>query len=264
MKVAGVIGWPVAHSKSPLIHRFWLSALDLDGEYVRLAVRPGDLPQALAGLAPLGFAGVNVTLPHKVAALGACASLDDDAKTVGATNLLTVRPDGRLHGANSDVAGVMGPLAGWPGGPAILVGAGGAARAAVQALVRLGATHLTILNRSAGPAHDLLERAGLPGRVLPLDAPLPPATLLLNASSLGMAGQPALAPDLSPLPRQAWVFDMVYAPLETGLLAAARAQGLATIDGLSMLIAQAAAAFHAFYGAQAPRHLDAQLRAALA
>ncbi|WP_448579779.1 shikimate dehydrogenase family protein [Thermaurantiacus sp.] len=263
MKVAGVIGWPVAHSKSPLIHRFWLDALGLDGDYVRLPVRPEALASALAGLAPLGFSGVNVTLPHKVEALHACASLDPNARATGAVNLLTVRDDGRLHGANSDVDGVIESLAGWGGGHAVLVGAGGAARAAVQALARLGVTSLTILNRNQESARALLARSGLPGEVLPLDAPLPPATLLVNASSLGMAGQPSYLPDLGPLAEGAILFDMVYAPLETPLLAAGRARGLAAIDGLAMLIGQARAAFRAFYGAEAPRHLDPELRALL-
>lgn len=263
MKVAGVIGWPVAHSKSPIIHRFWLEALGLDGDYVRLPVPSEALGPALAGLAPLGFSGVNVTLPHKVAALQYCASLDPDARAIGAVNLLTVRADGGLNGANSDVDGVIESLGPWGGGNAVLVGAGGAARAAVQALARRGVTSLTILNRSQESAQALLARSGIPGKARPLDAPLPPASLLVNASSLGMAGQPPFLPDLAPLRSGAIVFDMVYAPLETPLLKAARARGLHVFDGLSMLIGQAAAAFRAFYGADAPRHLDATLRARL-
>ncbi|MCS6987659.1 MAG: shikimate dehydrogenase [Sphingomonadaceae bacterium] len=261
MTLAGVMGWPVGHSLSPLIHRFWLEALGVEGEYVRLAVRPERLAAALAALAPLGFAGVNVTVPHKVAAMAYLDRLDAMAKAVGAVNLVRVAEDGSLEGSNTDVEGVREALAGWTGGQVVLVGAGGAARAAVVALRDLGASRLIVLNRTRRAAEELVAAAGLPGTVGDLAAPLPPGTsLLVNASSLGMRGQPAYTPDLRPLGPGAMVFDMVYAPLATPLVQAARAKGLAVRDGLLMLVGQARAAFRTLFRADPPRDRDAELR----
>ncbi|WP_448585681.1 shikimate dehydrogenase [Thermaurantiacus sp.] len=263
MRTAGVIGWPIGHSKSPLIHRFWLAALGLDADYARFPVHPDRLAGALAGLPALGLSGVSVTVPHKVAALAHVHHLSETAGRIGALNLVVVRPDGTLHGDNSDVAGVLASLGDWQGGTAIVVGAGGAARAVLEALRQRRAARVTLLNRTRARAEALLAEFALPGTVLPLDAPLPAADLLVNASSLGMAGEPPFAPDLEGLPPHALVHDIVYAPLETPLLKAARARGLATIDGLEMLVAQAAVAFEAFYGVQPPRHRDRDLRARL-
>jgi shikimate dehydrogenase len=258
---AGVMGWPVAHSQSPLIHRFWLEALGLAGDYARLPVPPGRLGGALAALAPLGLAGVNLTVPHKVAALAHLDSLDPAARAVGAVNTVLVGDGGRLHGTNTDVAGIIEALAPRRFAHVVLLGAGGAARAAVAALGALGAGRLTICNRSAAAAEALLAASGLPGEVRPLEGATPAADLLVNATSLGMAGQPPLEVAIGGAPL---VFDMVYAPLETPLLAGARARGLETVDGLAMLIGQAARAFQLFYGAEPPRARDAELRALLA
>lgn len=251
------MGWPVAHSLSPAIHRFWIAALGLDGDYGRFAVRPERLGAALRAVADMGLSGVNLTVPHKVAALAHLDEVDAAARAVGAVNTVTVAGDGRLTGTNTDVAGFLEPLAGRHFPHVVLVGAGGAARAVVAALPALGAERLTILNRSRAAAEVLLAASGLRGVVRPLGAMAPACDLLVNATSLGMAGQPPL--DL------AWegaglVVDIVYRPLETALLAEARARGAETVDGLHMLIGQAAAAFRLFFEAAAPRERDAELR----
>jgi shikimate dehydrogenase len=267
-KVAGVIGWPVAHSKSPLIHRFWLGKLGIDGEYCRFPVAPERLGQAMAGLAGLGIAGVNVTVPHKLAVLAHLDEIDAGARAVGAVNTVEVMADGRLRGWNSDVAGVFEPTRelNIAGREVILVGTGGAARAAMAAMVRHGAAQVTVLARDLGKGEALLAAFGQAGRVVPMDASLSDCgdvALLFNASVLGMVGQPAFVPDFAGFPDDLTVFDAVYAPLETPLLAAARGRGLRVIDGLSMLIGQAAMGFEVFFGAPAPRDFDAELRAVL-
>jgi shikimate dehydrogenase len=263
MRLAGVIGWPVAHSMSPRIHRFWLEALGLEGDYCRLPVRPGDLATAAGALGALGFAGVNITLPHKEAALALAAAATPAAAAIGAANILAVQSSGQLLADNSDWQGFHETLAHRTVAHAIVAGAGGAARAILFALKQHGTRRVTLLNRTPARAQALLEALGLPGDALPLDARLPPADLLVNTTSLGMAGSPAFRPDLAPLGPDALVQDIVYAPLETPLLAAARARGLATIDGLAMLIGQAAPAFERFFGAVPPRALDDALRARL-
>lgn len=261
---AGIIGWPVAQSKSPRIHRFWLETLGIDGDYGRFPVDPDRLAAAIRALPALGLRGVNVTMPHKLAVMNLLDELDPSALAVGAVN--TVRlVDDRLIGANTDVDGIGEPLAPFDlaGHEAIVVGAGGAARAALAALKRCEIGRVTIINRNADTAAALLRTMAVPGTVVAYGAPLPPAALVINASSLGMAGSPPLDLDLSSLPGDAVVFDAVYAPLDTALLRAARERGLRTIDGLSMLIAQAAAAFAMFFDAAAPREHDAELRARL-
>lgn len=266
--VAGVIGWPVAHSKSPLIHRFWLAKLGIDGEYCRFPVAPERLSQAVAGLAGLGFAGVNVTVPHKLAVMAHLDEIDDAALAVGAVNTVGVMADGRLRGWNSDVMGIFEPTQGLniAGREVIIVGTGGAARAAMAAMVRHGVARVTILARDLAKGEGLLTAFGQAGRVLPIDARFSDGgdvALLFNASVLGMVGKPAFVPDFGCFPQDMTVFDAVYAPLETPLLAAARAHGLRVIDGLSMLIGQAAMGFEVFFGAPAPRAFDAELRAVL-
>ena len=262
---AGVIGWPVAHSKSPLIHRFWLAKLGIDGDYGRFPVNPDALSAAIAGLPALGLRGVNVTVPHKVAVMDHLDRVTPLAQRVGAVNTV-VDDEGRLTGHNTDVDGVLQPLSDvdLAGRAAIVVGAGGAARAVLVALASKGIGRVTMINRSIAKAEALLAELGQVGEVHGFDVALPPAALLVNASSLGMNGAPPLDLDLSPMPDDATVFDAVYAPLETRLLLAARVRGLRTIDGLAMLIGQAAAAFELFYGVAAPREHDAELRALLA
>lgn len=261
---AGVIGWPVAHSKSPLIHRFWLGKLGIDGDYGRFPVHPDALAAAVAALPALGLRGVNVTVPHKTAVMPLLDAVDSAAAAVGAVNTIVVHAD-RLTGYNTDVAGIAGAVADLDlaGRTVALIGAGGAARALLAVARARGAGHVAIFNRSTDKAATLLGEFALAGSVHPLDAPLPPAVLVFNATSLGMTGQPPLPIDLTLLPADAVVFDAVYAPLDTALLQAARARALRTIDGLAMLIGQAAAAFEYFYGAPAPRAFDAELRTVL-
>ncbi|WP_439534371.1 shikimate dehydrogenase [Polymorphobacter sp.] len=266
--VAGVIGWPVAHSKSPLIHRFWLQALGVDGDYSRFPIAPERVGAFVRALPAMGLRGVNVTVPHKLAVMAHLDRIDEAAERVGAVNTVLVGDDGRISGTNTDVDGICEPLCGHDlhGRTMVVLGTGGAARAAVAAAVRLGAGSVTVMARTADKGRALLEAAGQPGIVLPFDAPLPAGTdigLVFNATTLGMTGQPSLTVDLGSLPADALVFDAVYVPLETPLLADARARGLTAIDGLSMLIGQAATAFELFFGQAAPRGRDAELRALL-
>lgn len=260
---AEVIGDPIGHSKSPLIHGFWLDALGLDGAYTATRVVGDDLGAFFADRrADPAWRGCNVTIPHKLAVMEHVADPGDVRGTIGAMNTVLRQPDGSLIGTNTDAAGFYGPLAehDLAGAPVVVVGAGGAARAVLFALARAGVGHVTLFNRSPLKAAGLLATFGLKGDVVPLDAPLPEAALLVNATLLGMTGQPPLTIDLDPLPEDAVVYDIVYAPLETPLLAQARARELATVDGLEMLIGQAALAFELFFGAAAPRERDPELR----
>lgn len=261
MKSAGVIGWPVAHSKSPIIHRFWLSELGLDGDYGRFAVHPDRLGEAIRALPALGLAGVNVTVPHKLDVMQFLDRVDPLAEAVGAVNLVTVADDGKLEGRNTDVGGFAEPL---PENlkTAVILGAGGAARAILVALRDRGVGYVTILNRSEDKARTLLQELGMEGEVR-APGQVPDADLIVNATILGMVGSPPLEADISGVGADAVVYDIVYAPLETELLRAARVRGMRTIDGLSMLIGQADEAFRYFYGAKPPRDKDAELRALL-
>lgn len=264
---AGVIGWPVAHSKSPLIHRFWLERLGLDGDYGRFPVVPDQLGAAIRSLPALGLKGINVTVPHKQAVIPCLDHIDADARAIGAVNTVVVTAEG-LIGYNSDVTGFAEPLAALGRTPrrVALIGAGGAARAALAALKQWPETSIVLLARREEQARALLDHFGIAGDVAPISgASLEGADLVVNASPLGMAGQPPLALPLDALGDGAVVYDLVYAPLETALLAEARARGMATIDGLAMLIGQAARAFFLFFGHDAPRDAaaEAELRARL-
>jgi shikimate dehydrogenase len=265
-KLAGVLGWPVAHSRSPRLHGFWLQRHGIDGAYLPLPVAPADFAAALRALVALGFRGANVTIPHKETAFALCDEVDEAARRMGAVNTLVFR-DGRILGANTDGFGFLGSLAeqapGWSAtdGPAVLLGAGGAARAIAAALLDAGCPRLTIVNRHAARAEALAASLGGPVSVAAAP-PLAGAALLVNATSLGMAGQPALEIDLSPLPARAVVADAVYVPLETPLLAAARARGLRAVDGLGMLLHQARPGFHQWFGTMPA--VDAELRAFVA
>ena len=265
MKYAEVIGDPIAHSKSPLIHTFWLEARRIDAEYRATRVAPEELGDYFAARrADRHWAGCNITIPHKLAALDWVEDRGDVRGSIGAVN--TAFRDGDVVvGTNTDAGGFYAPIAelALAGRPVVVIGAGGAARAILFALSRIGAGRVTVLNRNPLKGAALLAQFGLKGDALPLGAAVPPAALLVNASALGMAGQPPLDLDLSPLPDDAVVYDIVYAPLETGLLAQARARRLATVDGLEMLIGQAAAAFELFFGAAPPRERDDELRALL-
>ncbi|KQT35070.1 shikimate dehydrogenase [Sphingomonas sp. Leaf412] len=263
---AEVIGDPISHSKSPLIHGFWLSKLGIDADYRATRVFPDDLGAWIAGrTADPDWRGCNVTIPHKAAVLDHVADPGGVRGSIGAANTLFRTGDGDCIVTNTDAAGFLAPIADLDlsGAPVVVVGAGGAARAVLFALEKVGVGRVTVMNRSPLKAAGLLTHFGLKGDVVPLGAPLPPAALLVNASSLGMTGQAPLDLDLSPLPDEALVYDIVYAPLETPLLAAARARGLDTVDGLEMLIGQAALAFELFFGTAPPREHDDELRGLL-
>lgn len=263
---AEVIGDPVAHSKSPLVHGFWLSALGIDAVYRATRVAPEQLETFIADRRDdPSWRGCNVTLPHKLAILDHVADPGGVRGTIGAANTV-FRSGGGWAATNTDAAGFYAPIAelNLAGAPVAVVGTGGAARAVLFALARVGAGPVTVLARNPLKAAGMLGAFGLKGDAVTLDAPPPPdAALVVNASSLGMVGQPPLALDLSGLPDDAVVYDLVYAPLETPLLAAARARGLEVVDGLDMLVGQAAAAFELFFDAEPPRERDDDLRVLL-
>lgn len=257
-RLAGVIGWPVTHSLSPRLHGYWLEQYGVDGAYVPLGVSPEHLERALAGLSALGFAGANITVPHKQSALTAIDEVTPVARRIGAVNTLVVQPDGRLQGTNTDAFGFLENLRervpGWraAAGPVLVLGAGGAARAVVAALIDAGVPKLIIANRHVGRAEALAADIGGPITVVPWQqraAALSGIALLVNTTSLGMAGKPALDLDLARLPREAIVADIVYTPLMTPLLAGAAARGNTIVDGLGMLLHQARPAFAAWFGA---------------
>ena len=263
---AEVIGDPIAHSKSPIIHKFWLAELGIDADYLKTHVTAADLPAHIEERrADPNWRGANITIPHKLAVMDLVEDPGGVHDSIGAMNTLVRRPDGSVFGTNTDAGGFYAPIAGLDlaGQPIIVVGTGGAARAVLFALSRCNVGPVTLLARTPLKGAALLARFGLKGKVLPLTVSLPPAVLLVNATSLGMVGQPPLMLDLSPLPDTAVVYDVVYAPLETPLLAAARARDLDTVDGLEMLIGQAAAAFEIFFDAAPPRGHDDELRALL-
>jgi shikimate dehydrogenase len=256
-KLAGVMGWPVSHSRSPRLHGYWLREYGIDGAYLPLAVPPEHFPQALRMLPHLGFAGANVTVPHKEAALAAVDELDTEARRIGAVNTVTVRSDGSLLGRNTDAFGFIENLrAGAPGwqaadGPTVVLGAGGAARAVAVALADAGVPELRLVNRTTARAEALATAVGAPTKAAPwIDraALLADAALLVNTTTLGMTGSPTLDLSLDHLPTDAVVSDIVYAPLETPLLAAAAKRGNLVVDGLGMLLHQARPGFEAWFG----------------
>ena len=255
--LTGIMGWPVAHSRSPIIHNYWLQKYGLSGSYVPLPVTPGALGTAIAGLKALGFKGCNITLPHKVEAMAFMDEIDSVARRMGAMNTIVVRPDGSLKGFNNDGYGYIQSLLevqpDWRAdtGPITVLGAGGAARAVVLSLVDLGAKEIRLLNRTPGAAQALADEFGAPVKPLPWadrHAALEGIALLVNTTSQGMADHPALDLDLSALPNTALVSDVIYVPLDTPLLLAAKARGNPTVGGLGMLLNQARPAFKAWFG----------------
>jgi shikimate dehydrogenase len=269
-RLAGIMGWPVGHSLSPRLHGHWLRRHGIDGAYVPLAVPPERLEQALRALPVLGFRGCNLTIPHKSAALTLIDRATPLAHRIGAVNTVVVEADGTLSGDNTDGFGFLASLAaGHPGwraeaGPAVLLGAGGAARAVTVALLDAGAPEVRLLNRTPDRAQKLA--AGLDGPVVAVPwaeraAALDGAALLVNTTSLGMAGQPPLVLSLEALPRTTLVADVVYTPLITPLLAVARAHGNPVVDGLGMLLHQARPGFRAWFGVES--EVDDELRAAV-
>lgn len=252
------MGWPVAQSRSPVLHGHWLEAYGIDGAYVPMAVSPDRLGEALRALPILGFAGCNLTIPHKEAALALLDGIDEPARRIGAVNTVVVGRDGRLEGRNTDGFGFLEALRaarpGWTGseGPAVVVGAGGAARSILIALADAGIPEIRLVNRTDSRAAALaLHLAGPVVRAVAWSerhAALADAALLVNTTSQGMVGQPPLDLRLDRLPRSAIVNDIVYVPLETPLLAAARERGNPAVDGLGMLLHQARPGFAAWFG----------------
>lgn len=269
-RLAGVIGWPVGHSRSPRLHGYWLEQYGIDGAYVPLPVRPEHFETAVRGLVQAGFAGFNVTVPHKEAAFRLADRLDEQARAIGAVNTLVADGRGGLAGLNTDGVGFMANLKAlaprWSPalGRAVVLGAGGAARAVVAGLIDAGVGEIILVNRTRAradslaaafsgtgavvAAHDWDDRAGV----------LANAGLLVNTTVLGMDGQASLDIDLGPLPKTAVVSDLVYAPLETDLLARARTAGHTVVDGLGMLLHQAVPGFEAWFGVR-PK-VDAAVR----
>jgi shikimate dehydrogenase len=250
--LAGVAGWPVAHSRSPRLHGFWLQRHGIDGAYVPLPIRPEHFAAAVHGLRAAGFRGMNVTQPHKLAAFAVCDVVDDTARRAGAVNTI-VFDDKGIRGSNTDGSGFIAHLRASgvdpAAGPALLLGAGGGARAVAAALLDEG-VRVTIANRSAAPAAALA--ADLSGLAVidwaERDRAIADHALLVNATSLGMKGHPPLELDLDRAAPGLAVADIVYVPLETPLLAAARARGLRAVDGLGMLLHQAVVGFAAWFG----------------
>jgi shikimate dehydrogenase len=260
---AEVIGDPIAHSKSPKMHGFWLERTGIEADYRAMHVRPEGLAAYVEQrAADPDWRGCNVTLPHKIAVMDLVADPGQVRASIGAMNTLARTEEGVLFGTNTDAGGFFTPIADLPldGAPVIVAGTGGAAHAVLFALSRVGVGPVTLLARNPLKGAALLARFGLKGDVRAMDAALPPAALLVNTTSLGMVGQDAFTPDLSPLPEDAVVYDIVYTPLVTPLLAAAQDRDLATVDGLDMLIGQGAIAFEIFFGTAPPRDDDEALR----
>jgi len=261
-RLAGVMGWPVSHSRSPRLHGYWLKRYGLDGAYVPLAVAPERLEAAIRGLHALGFQGCNLTIPHKEAVLPFVDEMSETARRIGAVNTIVIVEDGRMRGDNTDGFGFMANLqAGAPDwqaadGPAVLLGAGGAARAIAVSLLDAGVPSVRLVNRTVERAERLAEtlRQMAPSRSIEVSAwneradALADARLLVNTTSLGMSGQPPLEIAFDDLPATATVTDIVYTPLETDLLAAAHRRGNVVVDGLGMLLHQGRPGFAAWFG----------------
>ena len=253
-RAACLIGWPAAHSRSPLIHHYWLRTLGIEGGYNIEAVPPEGFAEFVLHLSTHGFVGANVTIPHKERAL-ALSRPDARARAVGAANTLWYE-GGELRSTNTDIEGFINNLdacaPGWDAASeALVLGAGGSSRAVVFGLIERGIKRVHLANRTIDRARALADQFGASVHPVAWDAIgdlLVEAGLLVNATSLGMHGQPELAIDVSRLPSQAVVADLVYVPLETALLAAARARGLRTADGLGMLLHQAVRGFELWFG----------------
>lgn len=255
--LAGVMGWPVAHSRSPLIHNHWIGELGLNGAYVLLPVQPERLETALRGLVALGFAGCNLTIPHKVDCMRWLDVVEPEAQRIGAVNTIVVTPEGALQGRNTDAFGFIEslhqehPLWRATSGPACVIGAGGAARAVLCALLDDGAPAVRLCNRSPSKALELAQEFGSRVQVVGWEErhdALSDVNLLVNTTNQGMQGQPPLDLSLTQLPITSVVADIIYVPLATPLLLAAQNRGNPTMHGLGMLLHQARPAFEAWFG----------------
>jgi len=251
-RIAGISGWPVSHSRSPRLHGFWIDRYGVDGAYIPLPIHPDNYATAIKGLVAAGFAGANVTIPHKLAAFAICDAVDPTAHRAGAVNTMVFR-DGKITGSNTDGWGFVANLrhhgVNPAAGPALLLGAGGSARAIAAALLDEGVP-VTIANRTRARADQLAR--DLPGlRIIDWDARSPALAdhaLVVNTTSLGMGGEGDLNLDLTRAPSSMAVADIVYVPLETPLLAQAAKHGLKPVEGLGMLLYQAVPGFEAWFG----------------
>jgi shikimate dehydrogenase len=269
--LAGVMGWPIAQSRSPAVHNYWIEKYKLNGRYVPLAVKPESLGEAIRGLPALGFRGCNLTMPHKQMAVTMVDRVTDIARRVGAVNCIVVEPDGKMWGTNNDGEGYYLSLReaapSWKpaDGPVAMLGAGGAARSLLVTLIEKGAREIRLINRTFDKAEKLAKDIG-PSivKAIPWEKRadvIGDVALLTNATNQGMVGKSPLDISLDKLPKQALVSDLVYTPLETPFLADARARGNVVVDGLGMLLYQARPAFEAWFGVL-PEVTD-ELRAAV-
>jgi shikimate dehydrogenase len=255
--LAGVMGWPVMHSRSPMLHNYWFRQHDLAGTYVPLAIRPESLAAALRALHALGFAGCNLTIPHKQQAMTIVDEVDALAGSIGAISCVVVRPDGSLAGTNNDCYGFIHNLKqeqpGWraDSGPVVVIGAGGGSRAVCYGLAQEGAKEIRLVNRTLARAEGIAEEFGGPIEALAWEQRhelLEGAATVVNTTSCGMVGQPMLDINLDKLPKSALAADIIYIPLETPFLAAARKRGNRTVNGLGMLLNQGRPAWKAWFG----------------
>lgn len=253
----GVMGWPVMHSRSPMMHNYWFEQMRLPGKYVYLPLEPDRLRAALRALPALNFAGANLTIPHKLQALDIVDEVDPVAQKIGAISCVVVRKDGSLWGTNNDWRGFLGNLKqsapNWGGdkGPATVLGAGGGSRAVCHALISEGVSEIRLVNRSDERAEKLAEDIGGPITILPWDTrhdALDGAEIVVNTTSLGMVGQPPLAIDLAALGATTVVADIVYTPLETDFITRATARGNVCVGGLGMLLHQGPPAWKLWFG----------------
>jgi len=257
--LAGVMGWPVMHSRSPMLHNYWFRQYDLAGSYVPLAIRPEGLGAALRALHPLGFAGVNLTIPHKQQALTIVDEVDTVARRIGAISCVVVKPDASLAGTNNDCWGFIQNLRqeqpDWRAdrGPIVVIGAGGGSRAVCYGLAQEGAREIRLVNRTLARAEVIAGEFGGPITAVPWEQrndALEGAAMVVNTTSLGMVGQPVLDISLDKLPAGAIAADIIYIPLETPFLAAARRRGNRTVNGLGMLLNQGRPAWKAWFGVE--------------
>lgn len=266
--LAGVMGWPVMHSRSPMMHNYWLKKHGLAGAYVPLAIKPENLAAALRGLHPLGFSGVNVTIPHKQEAMKIIDDVDALARSIGAISCVVVRPDGSLAGTNNDCYGFIHavkqeqPVWRADAGPIVVIGAGGGSRAVCYGLAREGAREIRLVNRTFDRAKEIERAFGAPIKALRWEDrhdSLEGAAMVVNTTSQGMVGHSALEIRLDKLPKSALAADIIYIPLETPFLAAARTRGNRTMNGLGMLLNQGRPAWKAWFGIEP--EVTAELRA---
>ena len=255
--MAGVMGWPVMHSRSPLMHNHWFAQEKLKGVYVPLAIQPGNLEAALRGLHALGFSGCNLTIPHKQKAMQMVDEVDSVAQKMGAISCVAVKDDGSLVGSNNDAAGFIRNVKEfqpeWQAkrGPIVVIGAGGGSRAVCQGLIQEGAQEIRLVNRNSERAQTLMSELGQPIKAYPWTDRadlMEGAAMVVNTTSQGMVGQTALDIQLDLLPTDALVTDIVYTPLETPFLAQARMRGNATLNGLGMLLHQGPLGWKAWFG----------------